>query len=478
MRVALLSLAAAAALLVLSIAPSSSASAPEWEELGDMPMGLTLATCVELLDGRVLVTLGGKGEVIPSDLTWIYNQETDEWTERADAPAPFLAAEGVAMPDGKVYVFGGLWMDQDTMTLVRQTEVLIYDVEDDAWTTGAAVPGQLSLTEVAALDDERVLLAGGMDADMQATDACLIYDTVSGAFEAAAPLPAPRTTGVAFAYQGDAYYAGGSDAASLMAMPEVFRYDVPSGTWSLYGKMPEGRYYDEGAMGDDGLLYLYGGKTGATTDLTGAGTFRIVDMRDCSFVNAPEPPRAVIGAGVVATEDGHLLLLGGGVGMDPVANVSSLRIFQREAWLGNGECSPGEGVRVYADLQATFFEPGSYSMEVLLLKNGTVLATERLSAEKDESASVYLQVPEDLESGTYGVELRNVELDGRECDISFNEMSLNVTEAPSPTDRIADLEEQLAEMREDMMSATIGYAVLVLAAASLAIGVVLLVRRR
>ncbi|HOE53204.1 MAG TPA: hypothetical protein PKO24_06200 [Methanomassiliicoccales archaeon] len=193
MRVALLSLAAAAALLVLSIAPSSSASAPEWEELGDMPMGLTLATCVELLDGRVLVTLGGKGEVIPSDLTWIYNQETDEWTERADAPAPFLAAEGVAMPDGKVYVFGGLWMDQDTMTLVRQTEVLIYDVEDDAWTTGAAVPGQLSLTEVAALDDERVLLAGGMDADMQATDACLIYDTVSGAFEAAARSPLPGT---------------------------------------------------------------------------------------------------------------------------------------------------------------------------------------------------------------------------------------------------------------------------------------------
>ncbi|HOO04565.1 MAG TPA: hypothetical protein PLJ11_07590, partial [Methanomassiliicoccales archaeon] len=288
MRVALLSLAAAAALLVLSIAPSSSASAPEWEELGDMPVGLTHATCVELLDGRVLVTLGGDGDEVPSDLTWLYDPKTDGWSEGADAPAPFMGAEGVAMPDGKVYVFGGLWMDQDTMTLVRQTEVLIYDVGDDTWTTGTAVPGQLSLTEVAALDDERVLLAGGMDADMQATDACLIYDTVSGAFEAAAPLPAPRNTGVAFAYQGDAYYAGGSDAASLMAMPEVFRYDVPSGTWSLYGKMPEGRYYDEGAMGDDGLLYIYGGKTGATTDLTGTGTVWIVDMADWIQRNTPD----------------------------------------------------------------------------------------------------------------------------------------------------------------------------------------------
>jgi hypothetical protein len=377
-----------------------------------------------------------------------------------------------------VYVFGGLWMDQDTMTLVRQTEVLIYDVEDDAWTTGAAVPGQLSLTEVAALDDERVLLAGGMDADMQATDACLIYDTVSGAFEAAAPLPAPRNTGVAFAYQGDAYYAGGSDAASLMAMPEVFRYDVPSGTWSLYGKMPEGRYYDEGAMGDDGLLYLYGGKTGATTDLTGTGTFRIVDMTDCSFVNGLAPLRAVIGAGVVATEDGRLLLLGGSYGMDPVANVSSLRIFTKGAWLGTDECAPGEGVRVHAEVQAYFVDHDAYSMDVLLLKNGTVLASERMTAGRGETASVYLEVPEDLEAGTYKVSIRGVELDGRESGITFEPMELSVAEAPSPTDRIADLEEQLAEMREEMMSATIGYAVLVLAAASLAIGIVLLVRRK
>lgn len=211
-----------------------------------------------------------------------------------------------------------------------------------------------------------------------------------------------------------------------------------------------------------------------TTDLIGIGTFRIVDMADCSFVSAPEPPRAVLGSGVVATEDGRLILLGGSVTTDPVANVSSLRIFEKDAWLGTYESAPGEGVRIYADMQANYAEPGSYSMDVLLLKDGTVLASERISAEKGETASAYLEVPEDLVPGTYEVELRNVRLDGRECAISFAEMRLNITEAPSPTDRIGGLEDQLA----GKMDAWAGYVILVLAVVAVALLALMIVRKR
>lgn len=481
MRCVMFSVAVVTALLMLSIVPYSTASAPEWEELADMPGGRTHATNVELLDGRILVTMGGDGDDVPSVRTWIYDPATDEWSEAADAPGQFMAASGVAMPDGKVYVFGGLWMDQDTMTMMYQEEVFIYDVGEDEWTTGASLQGTNSIVEAVALDDTRILLVGGMDALMHVSAACYIYDIVANEFRTADDLPKPREAGVAFSYQGDAYYAGGSDGSALVAMKEVFRYDVSVDTWSLYGRMPEGRYYDEGAMGDDGLLYLYGGKTGDTTNLDGTGTFRIVDMDDCSFVSAPEPPRAVMGSGVVATEDGRLILLGGSVAMDPVTNVSSLRIFEREAWLGNGECAPGEGVRVYADLQASFVEPGSYSMDVLLLKDGTVLASERMSADKGESASVYLQVPEDLEPGTYGVELRNVQLDGRECVISFDEMSLNITEAPSPTDRIGELEDQIAELKDELagkLDAWVGYVILALAIVAVVLLAFMMVRKR
>ncbi len=481
MRSVLLSVALVTALLMLSMVPASSASTPEWEEMTDMPGVRTSATNVELPDGRILVTMGGDGDATPSVRTWIYDPGTDEWSSAADAPGQFMSASGVAMPDGKVYIFGGIWMDQDTMTLVRQEEVLIYDVAEDVWTTGAIWTNQVSLVEAVALDDEHILLIGGLDAGMMASPLCSIYDIITNEFRTADALPKPRTAGVAFAYEGDAYYAGGSDNNALVAMKEVFRYDVSFGTWSLYGRMPEGRYYDEGALGDDGLLYLYGGKTGETTNLDGIGTFRIMDPNDCSFLNAPEPPRAVLGAGVIATENGRLILLGGSVTTEPVANVSSLRIFEKDAWLGASECAPGEGVRVYADLLANYAEAGDYSLDVLLLKDGTVLASERISAEKGETASLYLQVPEDLEPGTYQVALRNVRLDARDCAVTYDDMNLNVTEAPSPTDRIGELEDQIADLKDELagkMDAWVGYVLLGISLVLLLVVVMMLIRKR
>jgi len=459
-------------LLLVSIVPPASAAAPEWRSLEDMPEALTSFTTVELLDGRVLVSMGWDGGQVPSGETWIFDPTSGEWQAAADPPGSFMAASGVAMPDGRVYIFGGLWLDQDAMTMNYQEEVLIYDVEEDIWTSGAPRPEAVSMLEAAALDEERILLVGGLDSGMMATAACYIYDTVSDSFTATDDLLKPRVAGVALSYLGDVLYAGGSDSVSLVAMKEVFRYDASSGTWSLYGKMPEGRYYDEGAIGDDGLMYLYGGKTGATTDLTGTGTFRVVDMVDCSFITAPAPPVTVIGAGVVATGDGWLMLFGGGQGNAPIASVSSLRLFERDAWIDDIECAPGEGVRVHAEVQANFVEHDSYSMDVLLIKNGTVLSTERMTAGRDESASVYLEVPEDLGPGSYEIMVRNVEFEAKGCDIAFPSLTVNVTEAPSPTDRIGELEDQLAELRDELagkMDAWVGYAILVIVIISLGI---------
>lgn len=472
---------ALAVLMMLSIVPSVSASAPEWRSLGDMPEALTSFTTVELLDGRVMVTMGWDGGQVPSSETWIYDPSKDEWQGAAEPPASFMGASGVAMPDGRVYVFGGLWLDQGNMTMVYQQEVMIYDVEEDLWTSGASWPEEISMPEAAALDEGRILLAGGLDMALAPVGACYLYDITSDSFAPTDDLLKPRFAGAAFSYQGDVFYAGGSDGSSLVAMKEVFRYDAASETWSLFGKMPEGRYYDEGAIGEDGLLYLYGGKTGATTDLTGTGTFRVMDMTDCSYLIAPMPPVAVMGAGVVATSEGMLLLFGGGQGSSPVANVSSLTIFKRNAWLAEEECAPGEGVRVHAEVQAHFVEYDSYSMDVLLMKDGTVLSTERLTAGRNESSSVYLEVPEDLEPGTYEVIVRNAEFDGEGCAMTFPPLTLNVTEAPSPTDRIGELEDQLAELRDEMagkMDAWVGYVLIGVSLVTLLVAVMILIRRR
>lgn len=70
--------------------------------------------------------------------------------------------------------------------------------------------------------------------------------------------------------------------------------------------------------------------------------------------------------------------------------------------------------------------------------------------------------------------LRNVQLDGRECVISFDEMSLNVTEAPSPTDRFGELEDQLA----GKLDAWVGYAILIFAVLSMVMITISLLGKR
>lgn len=468
-------------LLLFSMVPSISATTPEWRSMDDMPGVRTQAITVELTDGRVLVTMGWDGGQVPSRETWIYDPSTDDWRSAADVPSAQMSTSGVAMPDGKVYFFGGIWMDQESMNLVYQEEVLIYDVIEDSWTTGATRPDQVSAMKAAPLDEERILVMGGLDSGMHSTDACYIYDTVSDTFEITDALPGPRGFGVAFQHRNDVYYVGGSDGMSFQAKGEVFRFDAAAESWSLYGMMPEGRYYDEGAMGDDGLLYLYGGKTGSTTDLIGTGTFRVMDLAYCSFVEAPEPPYAVIGAGVVATPDGTLLLLGGGTPGNEIADVSGLWIFERDAWTDQAECAPGEGVRVYGEVQAHFADYDSCAMDVVLIRDGTVLTSERMTSMKGETASVYLEVPEDLEPGTYDVIVRNVELDGDRCEIAFQTLTLNVTEAPSPTDRIGELEDELVELRDELagkMDAWVGYALLIISLAMLVFTILSVSRRK
>lgn len=77
-------------------------------------------------------------------------------------------------------------------------------------------------------------------------------------------------------------------------------------------------------------------------------------------------------------------------------------------------------------LLASLTQYGSCSLEMVLKGNGTVLAYERMIARSGKTASVHLIVPKDLEPEIYDVSVRNLELDGREMSISFDEMSLEV----------------------------------------------------
>ena len=452
-----------------------------WIQLDDMPMlfyGYAYAT---LDDDKVLVSMGLVDvDIFNTDSytnrTWLFDPLADEWTERSPSPRAFVGARAVAMPNGNVYMFSGFRVDVTEV----QGEVMIYDVASDSWSTGAAAP-ELVLTQAVALDDRRIMLIGGQNStSSDTTDECFLYDIVANEFSSADDLPNELQGGVAVNAGGTFYYIGGSDD-SLIAQDEVYRYDASTDHWGFYGRMPEGRYGDEAVLGGDGLVYMYGGKTGDTTNSQGRGTFKVLDLGDCSFVPVPDPPMQLSASGMTATSEGRLVIFGGSDGDQMSTYVTSLRLFERNAWLGAEECAPGESVRLFVSVDTMYAENDGFSGTALLMRNGTILSSYQVDSPTGGPTSVLVPVPEDLSPGDYDLVIVD---GGTELEFSalrFEKMSLTLTNAPTPTDRIGELEEQLADLKDSMegkMDAWVGYVLLGLLVVVVVVLVLQMMRKR
>ena len=378
------------------------------------------------------------------------------------------------MPDGNVYIFGGFRVD----VIETQGEVMIYDVRNDEWSTGAAAPALVS-TQAVALDDRRIMLLSGQNSTHSiTTDECFVYDIVADEFRSADALPNELRGGVVVNAGGAVYYIGGSDD-SLLAQDEVYRYDASTDNWGFHGRMPEGRYGDEAVLAGDGLVYMYGGKTGDTTNSQGRGTFKVLDLTDCSFV--PGPPMQLSSPGMTATSEGRLVIFGGSDGYQISDHITSLRLFERDAWLGAEECAPGGSVRLYISVDTMYAENDGFHGTALLMRNWTILSSYQIDSPTGGPTSALMSIPEDLSPGEYEVVMVDAGTEFEFSALSFEPLTLTLTGAPTPTDRIGELEDQLAELRDELagkVDAWVGYVLLGITVAILAVGVILLLRKK
>jgi hypothetical protein len=281
------------------------------------------------------------------------------------------------------------------------------------------------------------------------------------------------------------YYLGGVDPYEGVPYENILGYDIPTGQWSQQAKMSEPRYMDSEVLGGDGLVYLYGQAMSAEY----VPSFRAVDLRDGSFRDCPGAPSKGRNGGIASTSDGRVMIFGGEYEDVVGQEVYSLTLFEKDAWLGRNEAGPGETVRVYVSVDAVAAGPEGMTANAYLLRDGVAYGRYELIGVGNGTASVLMTLPEDLGAGEYEVHITDVDLGvGVAGVLEFEALSLTVTNAPSPTDRIGELQDQLnetqqelADMREAMdgkMDAMIGYAILVLVLVTLALVVLNLVRKR
>ena len=271
MRIRSSFLAAMAAAMVLAMVLTAvpATATGGWEELGDMPFQTTMFSYAHLPDGKILFNGGMKESGSPSDETWLYDPEDDSWAQGAPSPVATYHSDAVAMPDGKVYLFCG----QDANSQYDH-DIMVYDVANDTWDQ---LPWFHDLgfgREAAALDDERIILAGGhIDDSIVKTAECHIYNIRTNTVSEGPSLPDARISGALVMADGSLYYIGGRGQEYS---DDIYRLDMRLGLWAFYGSMPETRYSDEAAVGMDGMVYLSGGYA----DSLHYGTFRILNLKD------------------------------------------------------------------------------------------------------------------------------------------------------------------------------------------------------
>lgn len=230
---------------------------------GTMTSGSLLApryghAAVLLQDGRVLL-VGGADPT--QDSREIRSAEIfDPWTLRSElvgdlhgSATPSTAA--ALLPDGRVLVTNRTADGED-----RGAE--IFDPATNSWTVVAPRPSARTSHALVALEDGRVLLAGGvvLDAGPAGTPlATELYDPSTGQWSIAAPqhvLHAAARDATVLLPTGRVLVAGGASSATGSVV-EIF--DPALGAWSVVGSLGAPRELHTVTVLGDGRLVSVGG---------------------------------------------------------------------------------------------------------------------------------------------------------------------------------------------------------------------------
>src|SRR5262249_20226054 len=122
-------------------------------------------------------------------------------------------------------------------------------------TTGSMSIGRFSFAAV-ALQNGKVLVAGGVLADNSTTNTVDLYDPATGTFTPVARMNAPRFGFSATRLQNGKVLVAGGGNDTVGALNTAELYDPTTGTWSVTGTMKEGRQIHSAVLLRDGSVLV------------------------------------------------------------------------------------------------------------------------------------------------------------------------------------------------------------------------------
>ncbi len=203
---------------------------------------------VRLPDGRVMV-VGGKMDaklIGTLDQSEIYDVDTDTWTEAAPMSEKRLNHTVTLLLDGRVLVTGG-GKEDGPFSKTAET----YDSGTDTWKTVAPMTVSRSFHTATLLEDGRVLVVGGRGKRLLAE----LYDPVTDLWSSAGETEMARAEhNAVLLLDGRVLVTGG-----LGNLAESEIYDPVANEWSTGSPLKIGRYRSSTVLLSDGRVVTFGG---------------------------------------------------------------------------------------------------------------------------------------------------------------------------------------------------------------------------
>ena len=239
------------------------------------------SSSVALADGRVLV-FGGVYPV--TDGAEIYDPATNRFTSTGSLNQSRGRTSGILLSNGKVLVVGGSYFGSTDWSARSTAE--LFDPTTGSWTyAGSPLAARRSNVAI-RLNDGRVMVAGGLDASGHVMSSVEIYDPATDRFAAAAAMPGPRSEAAAVLLtNGNVLIVGGT--AGGPGTDTAFIYDPASDTWrTTTSHMNHARYGAVAVRMNDGRVLIGGGRYTSVAE----AHLELFDPATETFVQAVDLP--------------------------------------------------------------------------------------------------------------------------------------------------------------------------------------------
>lgn len=210
-----------------------------WLTLAPSPISILDASGASINARMYMV--GGKNASGHLTTLFIYDANSDSWSQGANLPGPGVENPAVVALNGRIYVFGGSTAPFSGAV----SNAAVYNPASNSWQTLPPMPTARG-GATAQVVNGLIYVVGGMDNSGASLPTVEVFNPGTGAWQSSVGLQTRRDNPGSAVLNGELYVFGGrvrnSDgSAPEPALSSVEKYSAATNTWQYMTPMPTGR---------------------------------------------------------------------------------------------------------------------------------------------------------------------------------------------------------------------------------------------